>query len=251
MRKALQSLVVVLIAIGLSFVTALADKSKITKESVVSKEKKRTYYLFVPETVKAPAPLIVLLHGSGHVGLSLVERWTELATKEGLIVAGPDSTNPVMWNAPKDGPELLYDLVEALKQKYPINPRRVYLFGHSAGATFGLQMSLLESQYFAAIAVHAGALPEKAYSNIDLAADKRKIPTAIFSGTDDQFVPISMVRATGDELRKRAFPVAVFEIPHHDHNYYVMAEKVNADAWEFLRKYELSEAPKYEPIQFR
>ncbi len=48
--------------------------------------------------------------------------------------------------------------LKSLKTKYPINPRRVYLFGHSAGAIFALHMSLMESQYFAAAAVHAGAL---------------------------------------------------------------------------------------------
>ena len=47
---------------------------------------------------------------------------------------------------------------KTLKSKYPINPRRVYLFGHSAGASFALHMSLMESQYFAAAAIHAGAL---------------------------------------------------------------------------------------------
>jgi poly(3-hydroxybutyrate) depolymerase len=69
------------------------------------------------------------------------------------------------------------------KAKYPINPRRVYLFGHSAGASFALHMSLMESQYFAAVAIHAGALRGTTWKLIDLA--KRKIPISIQVGDSD------------------------------------------------------------------
>src|SRR5204863_3917691 len=134
---------------------------KVSKESFESQGKKRTYYLFVPGSVTAaaPAPLLILLHGSGRNGLSLVEKWKDLANKEGIIIAGPDAINSQGWNIPADGPEFLHDLTSELKAKYPIDPRRMYLFGHSAGAAFALYMSLYESEYFAATAIHAGALP--------------------------------------------------------------------------------------------
>jgi poly(3-hydroxybutyrate) depolymerase len=105
-----------------------------------------------------------MLHGSNRTGNSLVEKWKDLAKKENFIIAGPDATDLSFWGTPQDGPEFLRDLVEELKSKHPINPRRVYLFGHSAGASFAIQMSLLESQYFAATAIHAGALANEAKS---------------------------------------------------------------------------------------
>ena len=110
---------------------------KITKETIVSQGKKRTYYLYVPKglTPSSPVPLIVLLHGSGHVGLSLAEKWDGLAKKEGVIIIAPDSADSSHWSAPRDGPVFLHELVEAVKTKYPINAKKVYLFGHSAGAT--------------------------------------------------------------------------------------------------------------------
>ena len=151
-----------LIPILLLLVSASASASDdITKELITSNGKTRAYYLYVPSTIKpgSPAPLIVMLHGSGRVGMSLVEKWKDLAKKEGFIIAGPDSLDTRVWGMPQDGPDFLRDLVEELKAKYPINPRRVYLFGHSGGAIFALMMSLMESEYFAACAVHAGALP--------------------------------------------------------------------------------------------
>lgn len=222
-------------------------KDDITKELIKSNGKERAYYLYVPSTVSAssPAPLIVMLHGSGRNGITLVEKWKDYAKKEGIIVAGPDASNSRGWSSPQDGPDFLRDLVEELKTKYPINPRRVYLFGHSAGACFAIHMSLMESQYFAAAAIHAGALrSDNEFELIDL--PKRKIPISIQVGDSDAYFPLKDVRATRDALQKAGFPVDLIEIKNHDHWYYDGAAKFNQTAWEFLKKHELSEDPQYE-----
>ena len=220
-----------------------AAKDDITKELITSNGKTRPYYLYVPSTVKGPAPLIVMLHGSNRTGVTLVEKWKDYAKKEGIIIAGPDATNLAGWSSPQDGPDYLHDLVEELKSKYPINPRRVYLFGHSAGASFALYMSLMESQYFAATAIHAGSLRDEV-SMIELA--KRKIPISIQVGDSDQFFPLQDVRATRDALKEAGIPVELIEIPNHDHWYYDKAAKFNQTAWEFLKKYELDAEPFYQ-----
>jgi poly(3-hydroxybutyrate) depolymerase len=226
-------------------VHSAAASDKVVKEILTSQNKQRAYYLFVPESVKAgtPAPLIVLLHGSGRNGFSLVEKWKDLAAKEGIIVVGPDSLNPSVWSSPVDGPDSLRDLVEHIKSKHTINPRRVYLFGHSGGAVFALYMSLLESQYFAATAIHAGAI---AKNDPAIAFAKRKTPIAIFVGTKDRFFPLEDVRRTRDDLNKQGFAVELTEMPGHDHWYYDLAPKINQNAWEFLRKHQLNEDPQYE-----
>jgi len=247
----MNSHILLFLAILLPSLTSNTSSEKVVKDYIVSQGKQRTYYLYVPDTVKAssPAPLIVLLHGSGHNGMSLIEKWKDLAKQEGVIIVGPDSINSAQWSSPVDGPDFLHDLVEALKAKYPVNPRRVYLFGHSGGAIFALQVALLESEYFAAVAVHAGALQSKAYSLIDHA--RRKINIAIFVGTKDQYFPLTAVRATRDELEKKGFSVEVTEIPDHDHWYYDLAPKINRSAWDFLKKHELAEDQQYEEYTFK
>src|SRR5215813_701465 len=223
-----------------------ARSEKILKQSVVSGGKTRIYYLFVPESVTPaqPAPLIVLLHGSGRNGMSLVEKWKDLAAKEGVILAGPDSANSNGWSTADDGPDFLHDLVEALKTKYPINSKRIYLFGHSAGAVYALTISMVESEYFAATAVHAGAWRDpREFSVINNA--QRKIPLAIWVGTKDPFFPVQDVRATRDALQAKGFTIDVTEMPGHDHWYYDLAPKINQSAWDFLKKYELSGEQRY------
>ena len=231
-----------------SFAPAAA-KEDITKELMKSNGKTRVYYLYVPSTVKDSAPLIITLHGSNRTGVTLVEKWKDYAKKEGIILAGPDATNLQGWNSPVDGPDFLYELVEALKAKYPINARRVYLFGHSAGAVFALHMSLMESEYFAGTAVHAGALrSDEEMQLIRLA--KRKIPISIQVGDSDQFFALKDVRATRDALKDAGIPVNLIEIENHDHWYYDKASKFNQTAWEFLKQHELTADPKYQKYKW-
>ena len=224
-------------------VSSAFAKDDITKELIKSNGKERAYYLYVPSTIKGPAPLIVMLHGSNRTGVTLVEKWKDYAKKENIIIVGPDATNLRGWGSPQDGPDFLRDLVEELKTKYPINPRRVYLFGHSAGASFSLHMGLMESEYFAAVAIHAGALTGQDFDLIELA--KRKIPISMQVGDSDQFVPVKYCRATRDALKEAGFTVDLIEIENHDHWYYDKAAKFNQTAWEFLKKYELDKDPQY------
>jgi poly(3-hydroxybutyrate) depolymerase len=249
-RRTLWLALVVTALLPLAAKAAPGD-DKIVKSTVTSEGKKRTYYLFVPEGVskERPAPLLVLLHGSGHNGRLLVEHWQKLAAQEGLILAGPDARSPEQWAMPEDGPVFLRDLVEELKKTQPVDPARVYLFGHSAGAVFGLYMTALESEYFAAVAVSAGAMRDSNFKMLDEA--ERKIPVAIFVGTRDQFFPLDAVRATRDAYKQRGFPVELTEIPNHDHNYYKISADIDAKVWEFLKQHRLAGEARYKEHHFK
>ncbi|HEY3102935.1 MAG TPA: alpha/beta hydrolase-fold protein [Pyrinomonadaceae bacterium] len=224
----------------------LVAKNKIEKQSFTSNNNKRTFYLFVPETLNATqrAPLLLVFHGSGRNGLSLVEKWTNLAAKENFIVAGLDSMDSSRWSTTADNPGVLRDLVELLESKYPIDPRRVYLFGHSGGAVFAIDISMIESEYFAAAAVHAGSWREKEEFEMMRSAHRR-IPIAIWVGTNDPFFSVASVRATRDALSAAGFSVEVTEMPGHDHWYYDLAPKINRAAWQFFQQHELPTVPRY------
>jgi poly(3-hydroxybutyrate) depolymerase len=224
----------------------------LSMETMVSQGNKRTYYLFVPGgiTAERPAALILLLHGSGRNGSSLVNLWKDIASREKVVLAGPDALDPKGWSSPLDGPEFLHDLVEALRAKYPIDPRRMYLFGHSAGAVFAINMALLESEYFAAAAVHAGAFRDPGeFSPIESA--QRKTPISIQVGDKDQFFSVADVKATSDALKEHGFEVEVTIVKRHDHWYYDLAPKINEAAWDFLKKHQLGADPHYERYNYR
>jgi tetratricopeptide (TPR) repeat protein len=123
------------------------------------------------------------------------------------------------------------------------------LFGHSGGAVFALLMSLYESEYFAATAIHAGALYPEATRLVDLA--KRKTPIQIQVGNVDPFFPLATVKTTRDLLNEHGFAVQLIEIPGHDHWYYDLAPKINQAAWDFLKAQELPGEPHFEEYKFR
>ena len=218
--------------------------SKITKQTIEFGDKKRAYYLYVPENVASKPALILTLHGSGRDGMSLVEKWKDIADQEGFILAGPNAMDSAKWSPTDDSPEFLREIVEQLKAKYSIDPKRVFLFGHSAGAVYALNLSMSQSEYFAATAVHAGSWrSSEELALVQLA--KRKTPIAIFVGDVDQFFPLDSVKKTEELLKSNQFPVQVTVMKGHDHWYYDLAPEINRNAWAFLKQQSLNAEPKF------
>jgi len=224
---------------------SVAAAEKIVKQTMTSSGASRTYYLFVPDSVKAgPAPLLILLHGSGRDGRILVEHWQSIAKKAGVILAGPDAAVRDGWGMAEDGPLLLRHLIEDIQSSHTVDPRRVYVFGHSAGASHGLAMAILESEYFAAVAVHAGVVSPPFAPFIERAP--RKIPIAIWVGTTDAFFPLTAVRASRDRLNQHGFNSELTEISGHTHNYYGRSSEINKAVWAFLEGKRLEKDPQYQ-----
>jgi poly(3-hydroxybutyrate) depolymerase len=213
--------------------TAVAAAAKPEKHTLTADGKERTYYTFAPEKISSPAPLLLLLHGSGRDGMSQIDEWKALAEQDGLVLVAPDSLNSREWSMGVDGPEFLHTIVEATRGKYPVDGKRMYVFGHSAGAVFALYMGVMESQYFAAAGVHAGAMREDFFPHLDLA--KRQLPLAIWVGTEDPYFSLTLVRNTQGELKKHGFDAQVFEIKGHDHNYYAIAKDLKPENSGFLQ----------------
>lgn len=219
--------------------TAYAER-KPTKQTLESRGQQRTYYLYVPENPEQrPLPVVVLLHGSGRDGKSLVDPWQPLAKKEGIILAAPDSRSGQGWNVREDGPDFLRDVVETVKRAYAVDAHRIYLFGHSAGAIHALSMAMLQSEYFAAVAAHAGVLAQHATPYMENAT--RKTPIRIWVGTNDKQFPLEPVRETRDRLNSNGFTVELIEIKGHTHWYYDRAPKINKEVWEFFKLHQLGQ----------
>jgi len=222
---------------------------KVEKLTLGSGAAAHTYYLYVPEkAMSGPSPVLLLLHGSGHNGESLVDPWLPLAKSEGIVLVAPNASNPQAWRIPQEGPDFFRDLLDEVRRAHEvIDPRRMYIFGHSAGAIQGLNLGLMESEYFAAVAVHAGAVSPEMMPILEQAP--RKIPMAIWVGTNDNFFPLNVVRQTRDALNARNFNTQLTEIKGHTHDYYSSASGINKEAWAFLHQHTLAADPKFQQYQ--
>jgi len=221
--------------------------SNFRKELLEDHGTTRTYYVSGPKHL-APGekcPLIIAFHGSGGDGAMMVDSWAKLAQKERFFVAALKSLDRWNWTIPANGPDLVHKLTEALVAKLPIDSSRIYLFGQSAGAVFALRLGLLESQYFAAVAVHAGSFRSWAdFATVRMA--RRKLPVLIISGDRDPIFPPASVKSTIATMQAVGIPAESFIMEWHDHRYYALADSINARAWEFLRKHLLTATPRYE-----
>ena len=208
---------------------------------------KRSYYLFIPESLKAdePAPLMLMLHGSYGSGTDLVSKWVDIATREKLILVGPNAMDWTRWQLRPDGPAFIRDVIDAVARRHPIDRRRVYLFGHSGGAVYALTLAMIESEYFAACAIYAGAWREEGNYQA-LTGARRKIPVLLMVGDEDQFFPMKAVKSTETAIREAGHPVSLRVFKHHGHSYEDLAPLINRTTWEFLQGIELETAPHFD-----
>jgi predicted peptidase len=165
----------------------------------------------------------------------MMEAWRKLAKKESIALIAPELPRDAKFEPL--APKVFRCVVEDAKLAASLDPARIYLFGNSMGGYLTYAAAMLESQYFAAAAVHAMGIADDYVWIVARAA--RKTPMAIYIGDWDQLVPMEGVRKTKELLLKEGFSVHYVELKKHDHNYYAISEQINADAWNFLKELRL------------
>lgn len=232
----------VLLIFGLVATATLAAAADEVRSRYVDCENIRQPYLFYSPEGKTDSgkhkllPTVMLLHGAGDSPANMVDAWKRFADQNQIILLAPEL--PRVKSYEDTAPAVFRCVVEDAKQVAPIDPQRVYLFGNSMGGYLAYDGAMLQSEYFAAVAVHAMRIADD-YAWIVTRA-QRKTPVAIYIGDQDQFWSVDSVRKTRDLLRHAGFTVHYVEMENHDHNYYARAGEVNADAWDFLKGKRLS-----------
>jgi poly(3-hydroxybutyrate) depolymerase len=191
------------------------------------------FYVFVPSSLNGthPLPAVLLIHGGGGKGPDLIATWKNFAEQNGIILVGP--TLPLGGTFETAvAPQLYPMIMNAARQEWNIDPKRIYLFGVSAGGYTVFDACMFDSQYFAGGGVFAAVVTHD-YDWIVQQA-QRKIPIAIYLGDHDEFFTVAQAQATRDLLAASGFPVRLTIFPNLDHNYGAVANTVNADVWNFF-----------------
>lgn len=166
------------------FLAAAAVAENMPATTISSEGKRWTYYSAGSGAGggKKP-PLVILLHGTGGSGGGFLDKsgWAALAQSSGFVAVAPSGlarqpeeapdffTNPRIWNTGfglTTGPRgairddlFMLDLLHDLEQSRHIDPTRVFLVGHSNGASFAFRMAAEMPEHWAAIAPVMGVVP--------------------------------------------------------------------------------------------
>jgi poly(3-hydroxybutyrate) depolymerase len=145
------------------------------------------YAIFIPSTYDRvhALPAILLVHGGGGNGPDFLKLWQDFGEKNGIILVAP--TLPLGAALEAQVPQLFPLLMDTVKKSWLVDPRRVYVFGYSAGGYSPYDAALLDSTYFAAAGVFACIITPDYYWIVQKA--QRKTPLAIYIGDHDRSSP--------------------------------------------------------------
>ena len=204
--------------------------------------KMRHIAVHAPATAASGSPLLIVLGDPGRSARYALDSWREVADREGFVVVAVSSEKGGIWHAPQDGPGLLRAVVQRMKSRRALDPRRIYLFGAGVGGGFALSMAVLQPRYFAAVASFGG----EPRSDVRSSGDRlgRALPVHIyFSKRTPQF-DVDALRLTAELLRESGAEVEVKQLdvaPDFERK----GRKVAGKIWAALSPHALSEEPRY------
>ena len=161
----------------------------------------RPFTLHVPPGLAAtrPAPLLVMLHGFGATGAieEAYLRFTAAADAHNMLYAFADGTPNArgsrFWNATDaccdpnqtvDDSSYVSAIIADVKSKHAVDPKRVFLLGHSNGGFLSYRMACDHSDEVAAIASIAGAT----WSDAKRCTPSEAVSILEIHGTGDQTI---------------------------------------------------------------
>lgn len=174
----------------------------------------RSYKLFLPATTsKEPMPLVVMLHGCRQSpdDFAAGTRMMEMAESHGFLVAYPEqaanANGSKCWNwyraqdqsRDTGEPSLIAGITRDIVRSFPIDMKRVFVAGLSAGGAMAVILGRTYPDLFAAVGVHSG-LPYGAAHDVKSAIAAMKIDpgNALFSASPTSTLLVPTIVFHGD-----------------------------------------------------
>ncbi len=166
------------------------------------------YYLHVPPNLEKPS-LLVWLHPAAGGAKPEYDFWRKQSAAFGdggnSILLAPEAIEGA-WSVRADEP-FIKAVVRKIIGKYDVDPEKVILGGHSAGAAFTYELGLRNQDLFHALFPNAGRL---AIRKPPLPAPDGSPLIYVFHSENDTVIPFSEAERTRDVLREAGYPVSFY-----------------------------------------
>jgi len=197
------------------------------------------YRLFRPEPANGKLPLVVYLHGSGGLGddnLKQLAFGNIFGTRVWLLpenqkrfpcyvlapqtdrgwarydlshkTEGPEKVLPGVG----EGTQMALEVIDAVRHKFAIDERRIYVMGQSMGGAGVWNMIASRPNRFAAAVICCGS------ESTEIGSESIHTPLWDFQGYSDQTIPVSLARDRIATRRKAGGHPVYSEYAGVDHN---------------------------------
>lgn len=202
------------------------------------------YALFVPTgyDAESPAPLLVSLHGLGRTydWLMGYHGLLDQAEAHGFLVVTPLGYTRRGWYGARTtdidgralGPEAarseqdVMHVLARVRDEFAIDPERIYLWGHSMGGAGTLHLAAAYPDVWAGIGLVAPATPDGAEPETFL-PQIRHIPAIVLHGTEDELIPVTLIRAWVTAMADLGMQHVYVEIEGGDHSLLISQNAAN------------------------
>ncbi|WP_213285709.1 phospholipase [Bradyrhizobium sp. sGM-13] len=188
---------------------------------------------YVPEyyTPDRALPLVMALHGGSGNGRGFLWSWLRDARSRGAILVAPTATGSTwaLMGDDTDTPNLMR-IMDAVRSRWNVDPRRMLLTGMSDGGTFCYVTGFESASPFTHLAPVSATFHPLMAEMAD--ADRlRGLPVHIVHGRLDWMFPVQVARQTAQALSAAGANVIYRELDDLSHTY---PREMNAEILQWL-----------------
>lgn len=205
--------------------------AEIARQSIRHQSAGLIWHSLVPPG-QAPAPVVVLLHGANRDGLSMLDMWQRVGRTRAVVLIAPDAPG-TSWAAQDLTVQRIEAMLDTVAATRAIDRERLYLFGHSNGATYAALLLNRGIGPWRAAALHGGYGPPEQYR-----PNPEARPLRLYLGESDHIFSVEGAQAAAGGLAAAGHDTQLHLIADHTHWFYEIGPNLAADAWGWFQSLE-------------